>query len=211
MITFEHWGEIEYFLALQKQSHIVKHLQQFSSRQNERIIFCSHNPVVTLGKQVKKESFIKWKGPIFSIKRGGAATYHGPSQVIIYLMLDLQKRNNDIFKLLRILENSLINTLVTFHLKAKGFPLPTGVWINDKKIASIGMAVSRGITCHGMAVNLYSDPCAFYGISPCGLPSTSMTSIEETIDRKIDRKKFEKLLLQNIQEKLARNFSFVFN
>ncbi len=207
MIPFEHWGEIEYSLAEQRQHDDVEKLQNSFSPKDEKIIFCSHPPVVTLGKQSKKADIQDWSGPIFEVKRGGQATYHGPGQIVVYLILNLKMRGNDVLGLLRLLENCLVKTLNEYHLISSGNPDSTGVWAKEFKVASIGMAIKRGITYHGMAINLYEDPLAFQNIRPCGLDANIMTSLEKLMQYRPGRKEFEDRLLFFLQEELEEKFS----
>lgn len=121
----------------------------------ELLIACAHFPIVTLGRQTKEEDLISYKKEFFSIERGGQATYHGPGQIVIYPIIDLKKREHDLGHHLRSLEEAMIRALKKIGLEAhgaKGEKYPTGVWVEGKKIASIGIAVRRWITYHGLAL-----------------------------------------------------------
>ena len=111
--------------------------------------------------------------------------------MVVYPILDLSKRGNDIYKYLRYLEKSIVKVLADIDVDAKGDPDSTGVWCGPKKIASIGVAVKRWITYHGLAFNLFSDPVAFSGINPCGMDQSTMTSLEDLLGFEIDRDYFE--------------------
>ena len=156
----------------------------------EKLIACSHNPIVTLGRQSSDADLTGWSGETLKVSRGGKATYHGPGQVILYPIINLAKRNNDIHKYVRDLELACINTLKELGINAIGNPdgteKTTGVWVGEKKIASIGVAVKRWVTYHGIALNVHHDPLAFSGINPCGFSTSTMTSLEEILGKKVD-------------------------
>lgn len=182
-------------------------LQNVINGEEEKLIICSHDPVVTLGKKSTPQDICGWKGPVVEIERGGKATYHGPGQIIIYPIIDLKKRNQDISNFLIALESSMIETLSYYGLSAKGNdergkPDYTGVWVDSKKIASIGVAVRRWVTWHGLAFNLYKDPNAFQGINPCGFSTDTMTSLENLLNEKVDRNDFVQKLSSVLIKKL---------
>lgn len=184
-MIFEDWGNIRYQDAYEKQKRLVDDI--ISNKAQERIIFCSHPPVVTLGKKSSAADIIDWSGEIVTIERGGRATYHGPEQIIIYPLLDLKKRENNLGGHLRNLERVIISLLEDFHLSSRGNPDYAGVWVEDKKVASIGIAVKKWVTYHGLALNVGFDPEAFKGISACGSSASVMISLEELLKKKIDR------------------------
>ena len=190
-MKLENWGEIDYRQAQQMQLACV---DEAIGKHEEKIIICSHPPVVTLGKRTQRKDVQGWQGDIVDTERGGRATYHGPGQIVIYPIINLQCRNKDIGGYLRNLETAVVETLEDCHLQAKGNLLHTGVWVGGKKIASIGVAVRRWITYHGLAFNLYLDPFAFTGISPCGLEEGAMTGLEELLNCKVSRRDIENKL-----------------
>ncbi len=195
-MRFEDWGEISYSQALARQYDLLE--QVLDEPSQERVIFCSHPPVVTLGRASSDKDLLGWQGETYEVSRGGKATYHGPGQQVIYPILDLKNRKKDLHWFLRELENATIECLKTYGLKALGNrPDATGVWIGDRKLASIGIAVKSWVTYHGIAINLYQDPLAFQGISPCGFQSSTMISLEEIRTEKIDRKSFQQEWLKN--------------
>ncbi len=169
----------------------------------ETIILCNHHPVVTLGKKTVTTDLCGWKGQTYNVERGGRATYHGPGQVVAYPIIHLEKRNKDIYAYLRALEKAMELTLADYALNAKGDPDNTGVWIANKKIASIGVAIKRWVTYHGLAINLDLDPQAFKGINPCGFTTSKMTSVEELLGHKICRNEFESKLVLRLTEQLT--------
>lgn len=174
---------------------------------DESLIICHHPPVVTLGKKSGPDDLQGWRGDVHSIERGGKATYHGPGQVVVYPIINLSCRNNDIAAFLETLEMSMIETLAEFGLLAtgnpnRGVPTYTGVWVNNQKVASIGVAVRRWVTYHGLALNLYDDPEAFKGINPCGFGQDIMTNVERLLGHKLERTEFEERLSSHLIKSL---------
>jgi lipoate-protein ligase B len=197
-------GEIPYSIAHQKQ---IQFRDEVIAGGAEKIITCSHPPVVTLGRQSTPMDITGWKGETVNIERGGKATYHGPGQLVVYPHIDLSKRNNDIHKYVRHLEDATVETLKRYGITAIGNPSKsadtTGVWVGEKKIASIGIAVKRWVTYHGIAINLFRDPLAFTGINPCGFSTDTMISLEELLGEKIDRQEFEKEFLTQLVDRIS--------
>lgn len=197
-------GEISYSLAHQKQ---IQFRDEVIAGGAEKIISCSHPPVVTLGRQSTPADITGWQGETVHIERGGKATYHGPGQLVVYPHIDLSKRNNDIHKYVRHLEDATVECLKPFGITAIGNPSrspdTTGVWVGDKKIASIGIAVKHWVTYHGIAINLEKDPLAFTGINPCGFSTDTMITLEEHLGEKIDRQDFEKEFLKQLKDRIC--------
>ena len=200
-------GEISYLESYKIQKDLVG---QVANGDEETLIVCSHPSVVTLGKKSTPEDIQGWRGEVHKIERGGKATYHGPGQVIIYPIIDLKKRGQNIAGFLESLEAAMITTLAEFRIKGKGNhergkPDYTGVWVLDsnntpRKIASIGVAIKRWITYHGLAFNLFEDEIAFEGISPCGFKTETMISLQSLLKGKkvIKRAEFEDILTHNL-------------
>ncbi|MEQ1878584.1 MAG: lipoyl(octanoyl) transferase LipB [Bdellovibrionia bacterium] len=184
-IKIVNWGLIEYQEALNQQLELVEMVQV--DPKNETIIFCAHPPVVTLGRATEPGDVSGWTGPVHEIQRGGRATYHGPSQLVVYPILDLDSRGRDLHGYIRGLENAIIATLGCFGLEGKAEKGATGVWVGDKKVASIGIGVKKWVTYHGLALNVRHDPQAFQGINPCGFEAGTMTSIEELLGTAVEQ------------------------
>jgi len=206
-------GLIDYKEAYQTQLALVESVRELP--ESETLIICSHPPVVTLGKKSTRDDLIGWEGDVQEIERGGKATYHGPSQVVIYPILDLKIRHQDIAGFLAAMENAMILSLKDYGISSegnfeRGKPDYTGVWIKHcgqkRKIASIGVAVKRWITYHGLAFNLYKDNEAFTGINPCGFTTETMISLEEVIDgqEKPSRSSFEQSLSSHLIEEFTK-------
>lgn len=190
MITVENWGEISYREALARQEEYVDQVSRELRR--ETLVFCSHPPVVTLGRGTKDGDVFGWMGETFQVSRGGRATYHGPSQAVVYPIVDLNSRGRDLHRYMRLLEDSVLDVLASFGISAQANAIQmedgaeeaapaTGVWIGSKKIASIGIAVRRWISFHGLALNIEQDPQAFGGMKPCGFAPGSVISMEDVL------------------------------
>jgi len=175
------------------------------------IIFCEHYHVITIGlhantKNLKVNEDVLAKKNISLIKtdRGGDITYHGFGQLICYPILNLKRINIGPKLYVSLLENSVINTLKEYDLEAYSKPKTAGVWIiskknkTEKKICSIGIRISKGITLHGLALNVNTDLSYFNFINPCGLASESMTSMANELNKIIPLKEVEKKLFLNI-------------
>lgn len=209
IVVFEDIGLEDYHTTHQRQLQYWHQIVQ--KERGEVVIICSHPSVVTLGRKSTIQDVQNWPGKVVSIERGGQATYHGPGQVIIYPILDLRERNYNVGGLIRGLERSLKKTLCEYYSVASlefSEKNPTGVWISfrgqERKIASIGIAVKRWVSFHGMAINLDYDPMAFKGINPCGFSQEVMISLEEVLERKISRAEFIENYKKELIEELGR-------
>ena len=128
-----------------------------------------HSPVFTLGTNGKSEHILDaGDTPIVKIDRGGQVTYHGPGQLVIYLLLNLHRRKLGVRKLVSIIEDSIVKLLVEYGIKAASDPKAPGVYVEGRKIAALGLRVSRGFTTHGLSLNVDMDLSPFKRINPCG-------------------------------------------
>lgn len=202
-IAVENWGEISYREAISRQEEYVDQVSRELRR--ETLVFCSHPPVVTLGRGTKPGDVFGWSGETIEVSRGGRATYHGPTQVVVYPILDLNSRGRDLHKFMRNLEDAVIDVLKSFGISAVANALQTedgsdeaapatGVWIGSKKIASIGIAARRWVSYHGLALNVGFDPHAFEGVKPCGFAPGSVVSMEEVLGSRPARETVESRL-----------------
>lgn len=146
----------------------------------ECIWLLEHPPIYTAGTSAKDSDLIKAKFPVFKTGRGGQYTYHGPGQRVVYVMIDLKKSGQgpDLKKYVCDLERWIIKTLVAFKVEGKCVSGRVGVWVDNKKIAAIGVRVRRWITLHGFSLNVNPDLSHFSGIVPCGISDAGVTSLE---------------------------------
>ena len=154
------------------------------------LILVEHNPVITIGRTGNKKDifvtddfFKKNNIEIIEVERGGKVTYHGPGQLVVYPIFDLKKIGKDIHKIIRRYEEVIIDFLKSYDIKGNRKKDFTGVWVDGKKIASIGIAASSWITYHGISININNDIKNFSVINPCGLSYENMTSLSKILNK----------------------------
>jgi lipoyl(octanoyl) transferase len=170
-------------LALQEETVARKRADQSLG---DELLLLEHEPVYTIGRTPDQSSLRGMEHlphPLFPINRGGQATYHGPGQLIGYPIIDLRNCGQDLHRYLRWLEELLMETLATVGIAATTREGLTGVWVENRKIASIGVGVRHWITMHGFALNVCGDLSPFDQIVPCGISNVTMTSIEKETGR----------------------------
>ena len=171
-------------LALQEEI-VAEETDDCSSE--DQLLLLEHEPVYTIGRTPDQSSFADGAAhlphPLFAINRGGQATYHGPGQLMGYPIIDLRGCGQDLHKYLRWLEQLLIELLAGYGIAATQRESLTGVWVDDRKIASIGVGVRHWITMHGFALNVCGDLSPFNHIVPCGIDNVAMTSMEKETGR----------------------------
>lgn len=216
-LVFENWGLMDYELALKQQESMVESVR--NKQKPATIIFCTHSPLVTKGRATQVGDITHWDGPIYDINRGGRATYHGPNQLMIYPIVPLQeasqeRRPSDVGSFLRQFELAIVDTLNDLGLCAQGKTFQsktlhdtsateeTGVWIENRKIASLGLSIRHWITFHGAALNVEHDPQAFQGLKPCGFSPSVMTSIENELGKPPQRDQIIEQLKVHLQSRL---------
>ena len=172
----------DFLAALEVQEQLVDLKQRESS--NDVLLFVEHPHVYTLGRGGKAANVLAPKDvPVYRTSRGGDVTYHGPGQLVVYPIIDLRsKLRKDVHRYVRNLEQSAILTLAYFGITAVRRPPYTGIWIEDRKIAAIGVAVRRCVTYHGLALNVNSDLSYFQRIVPCGLAWADVTSMAQELN-----------------------------
>ena len=174
-------GRMEFADALALQEEIVAKKREDRSLGDE-LLLLEHEAVYTIGRTPDKSSLLgsaRLPHPLFAINRGGQATYHGPGQLMGYPIIDLRRRGQDLHRYLRWLEQLLIELLVDYGIAASRRESLTGVWVGQRKIASIGVGVRHWITMHGFALNVCGDLSPFNYIIPCGINNIAMTSMEK--------------------------------
>jgi lipoate-protein ligase B len=170
-----------------------KLVSQRHSWSYDLLVLLEHPAVITLGRNSNDNNLVWTQTELdsagidcVSSRRGGDVTLHAPGQLVGYPIVDLNYYQRDLHKFLRDLEAVLIATLRDFKLAGKRQPGKTGVWIDERKIASIGIAVQRWISYHGFALNVNNDLSSFEAIVPCGLQGVSMTSMQQERDKTLD-------------------------
>jgi lipoyl(octanoyl) transferase len=167
----------------------------------DQLILLEHDPVYTIGRQRDRSSLgpTPLPHPVVEINRGGQATFHGPGQLVGYFIFDLQKLTPDLHLFLRWIEEGLIELLAGYSLTARRREGLTGVWVEDRKIASIGVGVRKWITMHGFGLNVGSDLSGYEAIIPCGIAGVTMTSLSRELGREIP--------VEEVAEKAAQIFA----
>ncbi len=174
-------GRMAYGDALALQEEIVARKRHDDSLADE-LLLLEHEPVYTIGRTPDRSSLRGAEHlphPLFPINRGGQATYHGPGQLVGYPIIDLRRGAQDLHRYLRWIENVLLELLAEYEITAQTRPGLTGVWVEERKIASVGVGVRQWITMHGFALNVSGDLSPFDQITPCGIANVAMTSIEK--------------------------------
>jgi lipoyl(octanoyl) transferase len=199
-------GRINFADALALQEDIVAQKRDEPDAADE-VLLLEHEPVYTIGRTPDKSSLLgaaHLPHPLFAINRGGQATYHGPGQLMSYPIVDLRRCGQDLHRYLRWLEQTLIEFLAGYEISATQREGLTGVWIGERKIASIGVGIRHWITMHGFALNVGSDLSPFAHIVPCGISNVTMTSIEKETGKAIAvidvARAFETLVREKIRD-----------
>lgn len=222
-VFFRDLGLIDYKKAWDYQKELFQSIIDVKSASRKQgvdiatqshLLFCEHPHVYTLGKSGDKknllvnEAYLKSRDATFyKINRGGDITYHGPGQIVGYPILDLDNFFTDIHKYLRLLEESVIKTLVEYGINGERSSGETGVWLDvgqptARKICALGVRSSRWVTMHGFAFNINSDLSFFRNIVPCGIVDKSVTSLQQELGHKLD--------ISEVKEKLKNHLASIF-
>jgi lipoyl(octanoyl) transferase len=223
VVQIQDLGLIDYKEAWDLQESLLKESVdlKIANRTNNslrlptnHLLFCEHPHVYTLGKSGKQEHLLlddnqlsEVSATYYKINRGGDITYHGPGQLVMYPIIDLEQFFTDIHKYLRFLEEAVILTLKEYGLHADRYEGLTGVWIEPntpkaRKICAMGVKCSRWITMHGIGFNINSDLNYFQHIVPCGIDDKAVTSLEKELGRKIS--------MMEVKEKLTKQMATIF-
>ena len=181
MIDFQWLGRIGWQDAFVMQERLVE--QRAAGGIGDTVLLLEHDPVITIGRTPDKTSLRDASSipfPVIETNRGGQATYHGPGQLVGYLILDLGRQGRDLHAYLRQLEECIIEVCSGFGVSASRREALTGVWAADRKLASIGVGVRRWISMHGFALNVTPDSLqGFQPIIPCGIQDVRMTCLSD--------------------------------
>ncbi len=198
-------GTIDYKDAWDLQKKFFN--SRYQKEIDDTLLLLEHPHTYTLGKTADRKNLIaedkfldQNKISVYDIDRGGDITYHGPGQIVGYPIIDLTEWQEDTHKYLRALEEIIIRTCTDYGIIATRNPEHTGVWIEDRKVAAIGIKVSRWITMHGFAFNVNTDLSLFDGIIPCGIKEKKVTSLQNELGITIDINKVKSIILKNFTE-----------
>ena len=193
---------------LQKSIFELRHQQKV----DDVLLLLEHPHTYTLGKTADEKNLVgnqeylnKNKISVYDIDRGGDITYHGPGQIVGYPIIDLNSWGKDTDKYLRALEEIIIRTCADYGLPVTRVPKFTGVWIEDRKIAAIGIKVTRWITMHGFALNVNTDLSLYNGIIPCGITNKEVTSLQKELNTEIDIQEVKSNILNHTVEIFGYN------
>ena len=174
-----------------------KRVEEVKFGRNKEIIWILEHPTTyTAGVSFNKNEILDKKIKVIKTNRGGKITLHNPSQKIVYFVINLNKRKKDVRKFIHCIESSIIDFLKIYGIKAKKDKKNIGIWVKNKKIAAIGLRVSRWIAYHGCSINIANNLNQYLKIIPCGLNNKEITSINNE----------KKILPKNYEEKLASIF-----
>ena len=201
-LLYKDLGQTEYLAALELQEKLVQLKQGEPS--TDILLFVEHPHVYTLGRGGDESNVLGPQDvPVRRTSRGGDVTYHGPGQLVVYPIIDLRSRlRRDVHRYVRNLELSAIRTLKEHGLEGARRPPFTGIWIEERKIAAIGVAVRRSITFHGLALNVNTDLSYFNRIIPCGLSWADVTSMTRELGTNQN--------LAEVRERFLHHFAEVF-
>jgi len=193
-------------LGLQPYEQIWQDMQLFTNQRSEttadELWLLQHSPVYTLGKNGRPDHILDAQDiPVIKSDRGGQVTYHGPGQVIVYTLLDLNRRHIGVRELVTRIENSVIELLEDYDIRANARKDAPGVYVDDRKIAALGLRVRKGRSFHGLALNVDMDLEPFSRINPCGYQGLEVTQLSELADV-ADFNAVEKRLLSHLQHQL---------
>ena len=183
--------------------YLNKRVEEVKNGKNRELLWILEHPTTyTAGVSFNKKEILDKKIKIVKSNRGGKITLHNPGQKIVYFVIDLNKRKKDIRKLINSLEKSIIKFLKNYKIHAKNDKKNIGIWVKDKKIAAIGIRVSRWIAYHGCSINISNNLNQYLKIVPCGLDNKKVTSIFEL--RNIKPKNYENnlanIFIKNIKK-----------
>lgn len=189
---------------------------RYKNRISDVLFLLEHPHTYTLGKVADKNNLIgsdkylkENKISVYDIDRGGDITYHGPGQIVGYPIINLNDWEKDTHKYLRALEEIIIRVCKEYGLNSERNSKHTGVWMGNRKIAAIGIKVSRWITMHGFAFNANTDLSLFNGIIPCGIVDKDVTSLQKELGHDVDLNQTKELIVKNFTEVLDYNSTVI--
>ncbi|MCF8409533.1 MAG: lipoyl(octanoyl) transferase LipB [Crocinitomicaceae bacterium] len=220
-VTCHFLGRIDYKAAWEFQEKLFQEgvQQKIAVRNGEstdlpknHLIFCEHPHVFTLGKSGDRQHLLidqteldEKEAQFYQINRGGDITYHGPGQLVVYPIFDLEQFFTDIHKYMRFLEEAVIRSLANFGIQGDRFAGMTGVWLEPttpkaRKICAMGVKSSRWMTMHGIGFNICTDLSFFNHIVPCGIQDKAVTSVEKELNRSVSMDEITPILLKELTE-----------
>jgi lipoate-protein ligase B len=204
-VYLANYASLPYSEALDLQRRVVA--AKIEGSFPDTLILLEHPPVITLGRRGKRENILasdetlrKENVDVFHIERGGDVTYHGPGQIVGYPVFALVHYGKDLSRFVSSIEEVLIRVCGDVGIEAVRKSINRGVWVSERKIASIGLAIRRWISFHGFAFNWAPNKAHFGLITPCGLTGVEMTSISEVLGRKINPETLRRKICEHFEE-----------
>ena len=174
------------------------------NKKGDLIWILEHEEIYTAGTSYKEDEILNKGIKLVKTNRGGKITYHGPGQLICYFVIDLKQRGKDIRKFITLIEKTIIESLSEFNIQSFGDPKNIGIWVNNKtvikKVAAIGVRVSKWIAYHGFAININNDLAKYQNIIPCGISDKGVTNLKEIY--KQDYEKLSNTIVNNFTKNL---------
>ncbi len=202
-------GITKYSDALVFQEDLL--LKRISGRTEDTLIITEHYPVITLGRQFSEENildpeYFKNKGiDILKTGRGGKITYHAPGQIVLYPVIDLRGKKKDVSSYIDFLEKTVTESLKQVGVQARR-DNRRGIWVQNKKIAFIGIGIKQWVTYHGVSINVNNDIDPFLRINPCGESDIKVTSLKEALGHEVDIEKAKEILAKQFEKDLVREY-----
>jgi len=193
------------FADYQSVWDLQKGLQQkvIAGTEQDTLLLVEHEPVYTLGKNADQNHILQNHPSdvkTFAVERGGDVTFHGPGQLVGYPIFDLHHYRTSVSWYMRTLEEAIIQTLAVFGIEAGRKQGLTGVWVDDEKIAALGVRLSRWVTMHGLALNVNPDLSYYDGIIPCGILEYGVTSMEKVLGNAPSMDSVKKVLVEAFEQ-----------
>lgn len=219
-IIIEEIGQVSYGDALAYQEKLLSEKQEGDKQSSgavHHLLFCEHPHVYTLGKSAKENNVLinmemlrKLGAELHQTNRGGDVTYHGPGQIVAYPIFDLNRLKIGVKQYVHLLEEAVIISLNGYGIETARLDNATGVWLDsgtsrERKICAMGIRVSRGITMHGLALNVNTDLSFFNHINPCGFADKGVTSMKKELGRTVETKEVQSKLARSIKELFKLN------
>lgn len=202
-------GTVPYTEAYELQQRLAEQRQR--DEIGDTLLLLEHPPVYTRGRRSQPQelpmgaAWYEAQGiEVLDTDRGGLVTYHGPGQLVAYPIVHLKGYGDDVHKYVRGLERTMIEALAEAGVEAKTIEGLTGVWVGLRKIGSIGLHVSRGVTTHGLAINVNNDLQPFEWVVPCGIEGVSMTSLTRELGAEQDLDAFAEMLVASYTDVFVR-------
>lgn len=212
-------GTKDYGEMLSRQKEIfftmVSRKKDRKPLEKEYLFLVEHNPVITFGKHAKESNLLLSEKDaadrgvtLFHIERGGDVTFHGPGQLVVYPILDLEYHHLGVKDYVNLLEEAVIMTLKEFNIQGERVEGASGVWIDkgrerERKICALGIKCSRFVTMHGLALNVNTDLSGFRMINPCGFVDKGVTSMAKELGKEIDMDEVKKIITLKFRQLLG--------